>query len=124
MVEQITVPICNSCNKPHYGRSKSADRCCCDISGNYHYGKIDSELMELIPNCSEMVMRIELTGEEVKDIKFRLMQISDSGELDWDYIEEYLNSDPGEFIFMGSEEEKAINEALRGINKGDELNEE
>lgn len=39
----IEVPICNACNKPHYGRKKSEDRCWCDMSGNYRMGLIEEE---------------------------------------------------------------------------------
>lgn len=41
--EKIVVPICNDCKKPHFGRSKSIDRCWCDTSGNYTMGEITKE---------------------------------------------------------------------------------
>jgi len=44
MKETITVPICNSCGKPHFGRKKSEDRCWCDTVGNYHMGEIEVEI--------------------------------------------------------------------------------
>jgi hypothetical protein len=40
---QIRVPVCNICGKPHYGRSKSEDRCWCDFSGQFHYEYIEAE---------------------------------------------------------------------------------
>lgn len=39
------VPVCNACGKPHYGRTKATDRCCCDTSGNYHYEEIEQEAL-------------------------------------------------------------------------------
>jgi hypothetical protein len=48
--EKIEVPICNVCNKPHFGREKVEDRCVCDCSGNYHYEFITKELT---PNPNE-----------------------------------------------------------------------
>jgi hypothetical protein len=35
MKETIIVPVCNLCNKPHFGRKKAEDRCWCDTSWNY-----------------------------------------------------------------------------------------
>lgn len=45
----ITVPVCNLCNKPHYGRLRSIDRCWCDVSGDYRWEEIEEEI---IPNPS------------------------------------------------------------------------
>jgi len=42
-IKKITVPICNICNKPHFGRSKVEDRCVCDCSGNFHLAEIIGE---------------------------------------------------------------------------------
>ena len=39
----IDVPICNDCNKPHYGRRNVEKRCVCDTSGNWHWGEIQKE---------------------------------------------------------------------------------
>ena len=41
---KITVPICNLCNKPHFGRKNVDDRCICDGSGQFHYGEIEEEI--------------------------------------------------------------------------------
>lgn len=41
--ETIIVPVCNSCNKPHFGRKNAEDRCWCDTSGNYHLAEIQFE---------------------------------------------------------------------------------
>jgi len=43
MTNKLTVPICNFCNKPHFGRSKVEERCICDCSGQFHYGEIEEE---------------------------------------------------------------------------------
>lgn len=42
-MSKITVPVCNSCGKPHHGRSKSEDRCWCDTVGNWHLEEIEAE---------------------------------------------------------------------------------
>jgi len=42
---KITVPICNVCNKPHYGRKNVNERCICDSSGQFHYGEIEEEVV-------------------------------------------------------------------------------
>jgi len=42
-MEKMTVPICDFCGKPHFGRENVKDRCVCDTSGNYHMGEIDAE---------------------------------------------------------------------------------
>ena len=46
----IEVPICNDCGKPHYGRLKKEDRCCCDTSGNFHYEEIEEENERQVKN--------------------------------------------------------------------------
>ena len=40
---KIKVPICDWCNKPHYGRMDVEKRCVCDSSGHFHYGEIEEE---------------------------------------------------------------------------------
>jgi len=42
---KITVPICNLCSKPHFGRKNVDDRCICDCSGQFHYGEIEEEVI-------------------------------------------------------------------------------
>ena len=56
----IEVPICNDCNKPHFGRKNVDDRCVCDTCGNYHMGLIPVEVEE--PNS--LIDRNELNLEE------------------------------------------------------------
>lgn len=46
MRQMISVPICNDCGKPHYGRRNVDDRCVCDTSGNFHYSEIEEEPVE------------------------------------------------------------------------------
>jgi hypothetical protein len=43
MRQMISVPICDECGKPHYGRRKVSDRCLCDFSGRWHEGEIEEE---------------------------------------------------------------------------------
>jgi hypothetical protein len=38
-----TVPICDDCGKPHFGRRNVEDRCICDTFGRWHYGEIEEE---------------------------------------------------------------------------------
>jgi len=79
--------------------------------------------MELIPNCSEYVARIELTVEEVAEMTEILKQMTTASkkdcniELSWDYFDDYLKCKPGSIVFMGSQEEDAINKALWKIKK-------
>ena len=42
---EITVPICNLCGLPHFGRIKKEDRCQCDCSGQFHYEEIEEEVI-------------------------------------------------------------------------------
>lgn len=39
----IQVPICNTCNKPHFWRKKKEDRCVCDSSDDWTMWEILSE---------------------------------------------------------------------------------
>lgn len=80
------------------------------------------ELIELIPNCSEYVCRINLTEVERNNLKtiLRLIVKTSKEELCWDYFEEYLKANDNEFIFIGSEEYEALNRALKLINKRDD----
>lgn len=41
--EMRDVPVCNSCNKPHFGRIKSEERCWCDTSGNFGYRQVSCD---------------------------------------------------------------------------------
>ncbi len=44
--KKILVPVCDICNKPHFGRKNVEDRCTCDTSGNFHYEEIDEEIIK------------------------------------------------------------------------------
>lgn len=43
-MSKILVPVCNLCNKPHFGRKNVNDRCICDTSGQWHYEEIEEEI--------------------------------------------------------------------------------
>jgi len=40
---KINVPICFSCEKPHFGRKDVNQRCVCDSIGNWGWGEIEEE---------------------------------------------------------------------------------
>ena len=63
-------------------------------------------MIELIPNCSEYVTRIDLSSDEIVRLRKALKLMSP--DLCWDYFEEYLTGVEGNLVFMGEEEKNAI----------------
>ena len=47
-MNKILVSICDECDKPWFGRSKSTDRCWCDPSPGHHEGYIEADKCQ---NC-------------------------------------------------------------------------
>ena len=49
---KIIVPICNTCNKPHFWRTRVEERCICDCSWDWHEWEIEEEVivdMDVLP---------------------------------------------------------------------------